>query len=234
MRNFIDIVARMIRYNLKIIFGSKFFYFLGGAVLFFLIITLLNIFNDANPQEEVVYYVLLLPGILLIFYPTTFGIQSDQDTRILEILFGIPNYRYKIWLVRLFLMMGITYLVLVGLSFIASVSIYPTNALEMAGQLMFPVFFIACLSFMFSTIIKSGNGTAVVMIIIGIIFWISAGILAESAWNIFLNPFSLPPNNMNELLWENVLFNNRVYLIVGSVLAILNGLVKLRKRENFV
>lgn len=234
MRSFFDIVIKMIRYNLKVVFGNRFFYFLSGAVVFFLLITALNIFNDSNPQEETVYYILLFPGILLIFYPTTFGIQNDEDTRILEILFGIPNYRYKVWLVRLILMLGITYLVMIPLAYIGSLSIFVTDAPKMAGELMFPVFFLGCLGFMFSTIIRNGNGTAVVMIIVGVAFWISAGILDESPWNIFLNPFSLPPNDMNELVWENTLFKNRVYLSVGSVLAMLYGLVNLRKREKFV
>lgn len=44
------------------------------------------------------YSMLLVPSILLIFYPTCFGIQNDQDAKTLEIIFGIPNYRYKIWL----------------------------------------------------------------------------------------------------------------------------------------
>lgn len=234
MRDFIDIIFKMIRYNLKVIFGSRFFYFVGGAVLFFLIITLINIFQDPNPREETVYYILMIPGILLIFYPTTFGIQSDEDTRILEILFGIPNYRYKVWLVRLVLMIGISYVLLVALSSVASLAIYPTNPFEMAGQLVFPVFFIATVAFMFSTRIRSGNGTAVTMIIVGVIFWISAGILDESPWNIFLNPFSPPPNDMNELIWENTIFDNRIYLTIGSVLATLYGLSNLSKREKFV
>ncbi|MGV8139149.1 MAG: hypothetical protein AB2L20_28480 [Mangrovibacterium sp.] len=39
-------------------------------------------------------------------------------------------------------------------------------------QVMFPVFFIGSLAFMFSTIIKNGNGTAVVMVILGVLAFI--------------------------------------------------------------
>ena len=87
---------------------------------------------------------------------------------------------------------------------------------------------------MWSTIIRNGNGTAVVMIIIGIGFWISAGILDESPWNIFLNPFAPPPNEMNEVVWEGVIFKNRIYLLSGTIIALLYGLMNLSKREKFV
>ena len=99
---------------------------------------------------------------------------------------------------------------------------------------MFPIFFLGCLAFMFSTTIRNGNGTAVVMIIIGVGFWISAAILEESAWNIFLNPFVPPPNQMNEVVWEDTIFKNRIYLMVGIIISLLVGLVNLQKREKFV
>ena len=41
--------------------------------------------------------ILMFPSMLLIFYPAVFGIQNDEDSRILEILFGIPDYKYKVW-----------------------------------------------------------------------------------------------------------------------------------------
>ncbi len=43
----------------------------------------------------------MFPCVLLVFYPAVFGIQNDEDSRILEILFGIPDYKYKVWGVRL-------------------------------------------------------------------------------------------------------------------------------------
>ena len=230
----LDIIWKMIRYNLKIVFGNKFIYFLLGATVFFLFITTINIFEDDSPEEESLFYILLNPGILLVFYPAAYGVQNDEDVRILEILFGIPNYRYKVWLVRLVLMYLITFVVLSGLTYIGVMAIYPSNVMEMVFHLMFPIFFIGCLSFMFSTMIRNGNGTAVVMIIICIGFWISAGILEESKWNIFLNPFANPPRDMNEVVWEGIIFENRIYLFVGTIITLLYGLMNLQKREKFV
>ena len=105
------------RYNLIIIFANKFIYFMLAAVGIFLLITIINLFNpDSNPNSALVYYWLLVPGLLLIFYPTVFGIQNDADSRMLEILFGIPNYRYKVWLVRLAVIYIIVYFLLLLLA----------------------------------------------------------------------------------------------------------------------
>src|SRR4030067_3442786 len=95
--NNIRLVWELFQLNLKIIFANNFFFFLLAAFLFFIFVTLIILFgSDANPTDESVYYLLLFPGILLIAYPTIFGIQNDADSRTLEVLFGIPNSRYKV------------------------------------------------------------------------------------------------------------------------------------------
>ena len=56
---------------------------------------------------------------------------------------------------------------------------------------------------MFSTITRSGNGTAVLMIIIGIALLIFSNtpLIERSFWNILLNPFSIPRNSL-PIIWE--------------------------------
>jgi hypothetical protein len=105
--------------------------------------------------------------------------------------------------------------------------------LDMVYQLMFPIFFLGSLAFALSTAIRNGTGTAIVMIVIGMLFWISSGILENSEWNIFLNPFDLP-DEISEAIWETVITNNRIYLLSGTILSILFGLFKLQKREKFI
>ena len=60
------------------------------------------------------------------------------------------------------------FVILIVFSWLATLLLYPVNLLEMSAQLMFPILFFGNLAFMFSTITRSGNGTAVLMIIIGI------------------------------------------------------------------
>jgi hypothetical protein len=102
----------LVRYNMRIIFGGKFIYFILAAVLFYLVIgTITALDNDAIWISEI-YGLIAFPAILLAFYPTVFGIQSDADQRTLEIIFGIPNYRYKVWLVRYFIILIMVFLML--------------------------------------------------------------------------------------------------------------------------
>ena len=232
-KNWFDIVIKLFRYNLKIIFANKFFFFLLAAVGFFIFLVIMALFSDSNPTEDDVYYMLLFPGILLIFYPTTFGIQNDADSRMLEILFGIPNYRYKVWLVRLAMIYVIVSAILFGLTLLSTISVVIVPVFEMVYQLMFPIFFLGCLAFMVSTLVRNGNGAAVVMVSVGMVFRILAEPLENSKWNLFLNPFSLP-TDMSEVVWADVIFNNRLYLLVGTVFLLLYGLFNLQKREKFI
>ncbi len=59
---------------------------------------------------------------------------------------------------------------------------------------------------MFSTITRSGNGTAVLMIIIGIVlmFFSNMNSIERSFWNILLNPFRVP-DNFHPMIWEGIL-----------------------------
>jgi ABC-type uncharacterized transport system permease subunit len=98
---------------------------------------------------------------------------------------------------------------------------------------MFPIYFLGSLTFMFSTIIKNGNGTAVVMVILGVILLIVSSSIERTMWNIFLNPLEVPAR-MNEMVWKDTSLNNRIFLAIGSLIFILAGLFNLQKREKFI
>ena len=234
LKNYITIISSLIRYNLKIIFGGKFAYFLLAALAVYISILAMNLFDSNIIHGDVSgYWAILVPGILLIFYPTTFGIQNDIDTRMIEILFGIPDYRYKVWLVRLLLIYVVTFINIVVLTFIYSTALARVPLLMMSLQLMAPVLFIGGLGFMLSTLIRNGNGTAVVLIVIGLAFWLSQGQIGDTEWNLFLNPYNVP-GNVNETVWAETTLHNRIYLVVGTLIVILWGLLNLQKRERFV
>jgi hypothetical protein len=190
--NLLEVTRKQFSYSLKIIFANKFIYFLSAAFIFFLLVAIINLFTVSNAEVEDVYYILLFPGILLIFYPATFGIQNDEDTGMLENIFAIPNYRYKVWLPRLAMIYVLVFLLLLFLSLLSSFALIVVPVFEMVYELMFPIFFLGSLAFALSTVVRNGNGTAVVIIIIGLIFWIAAEPLEGSAWNLFLNPYDVP------------------------------------------
>jgi hypothetical protein len=232
-KNAFIIFWRTIRYNLKIIFAGRFIWFLLASFAFYLFFAITMVIDSQSIGEGDIYGLMLFPGILLIFYPSVFGIQNDEDSRILEILFGIPNYRYKVWLVRLLMIFVQVFLILIAYGFISSILLYPVKPLEMAFQLMFPIGFLGAMAFMFSTLIKNGNGTAVIMILIGVALLILSNTIERSQWNIFLNPIKLP-ENFNAIIWNGIVTRNRIILGVGMFIFLLYGLFNLQKRERFV
>ncbi|HKJ42255.1 MAG TPA: hypothetical protein VKA27_09170, partial [Sunxiuqinia sp.] len=80
---------------------------------------------------------------------------------------------------------------------------------------------------------KNGNGTAVVVVIIGVLLLILQDVIQRTMWNIFLNPFNVP-RNMNEMIWEGIALKNRLFLVIGAVVFLLYGLFNLQKREKFI
>ena len=231
--NIWTLFRKMVKYNMKVIFGNRFIWFVLAAIAFYFFIAVTRIFEGDQLDETFIYGLQITPGLLLIFYPMTFGIQNDLDAGILEILFGIPDYRYKVWLVRLVLVFALVFLMMIGITIMSYFLLAPINILEVTWQVMFPIYFLGSMAFLFSTIIKNGNGTAVVMVIIGVLLLILSGILNQTMWNIFLNPFDIP-RRLNELIWQEIAMKNRIFLAVGSLLFILYGLFNLQKREKFI
>jgi len=223
----------MILYNLKIIFANKFIWFLAGSVAFYLGLSVIYVFSNDISRMSDLYGVFIFSGILLVFYPSVFGIQNDQDSRTIEILFGIPNYRYKVWLVRIILIFLIAFLIMLVFTFLSSVLIVKFRFVQVTAQVMMPVLFLGMLSFMLSTVIRNGNGTAVVMIILGLFFLILQDPLRKSQWNIFLNPFN-PTWDVSETTWSIIAMKNRIILITGTILFLLAALYNLQKREKFM
>ena len=233
IKQFISITPRIVNYNMKIIFAGKFFWFILAAFSILAFFMFQNAWNRKEINEGVMYSMLIFPSLLLVFYPAVFGIQNDEDCRILEILFGIPNYRYKIWGMRLLIIYIAIYFILVLFSFAAKYLLFPIDPFETALQLMFPVLFFGNMAFMFSTITRSGNGTAVVIIMLGIALLFFGEILSNSFWNVMLNPFE-SPDNIHPYIWESTLIKNRIFLFVGATVWLMIGLLNLQKREKFV
>lgn len=235
LKQFISLLPRLVKYNLKIIFAGKFIWFLLAAFLFFGFFIFQIAWNRSEANEGVIYNILLYTGLLLVFYPVVFGIQNDEDSRILEILFGIPDYKYKVWGVRLLMIYIAVFVLLILFSWLATLLLYPVNPVEMAAQLMFPILFFGNLAFMFSTITRSGNGTAVLMIVLGFALMIFSNmdLIVRSFWNILLNPFTLPRNFL-PVIWESTVLKSRIFLLTASIIWMLIGLLNLQKREKFV
>jgi len=229
----IKLIYKVINYNLKIVFANKFVYFLTAAWLFYFMVIGIMLFDESTPDNASIFSTLIFPGILIMFYPLVYNVQNDKDARMLEIIFGVPNYRYKVYLIRfaIALLMLVVFLVLMAL--FAWFAVVQIPIFSMVGQLMYPLVFMACLTFLFTSLVRNGNGTAVIMIIIGLIFFMFSEPLAFSKWNLFLNPFQLP-TEMSMTVWMNVIYQNHLILAIGSIISLLWGLMNLQYREKFV
>jgi hypothetical protein len=231
--NILILIYKMIIYNLRIIFANRFIWFLAGSVLFYLGLSVIYVFSNDVSRMNDLYGVFLFSGILLVFYPSVFGIQNDQDARTIEILFGIPNYRYKVWLVRIVLIYVIAFLIMLVFTFLSSILIVKFQFVNMTAQVMMPVIFLGVMAFMLSTVIRNGNGTAVIMIIFGMFFLILSDSLDKSQWNVFLNPYEVP-YDVNETTWAIITLKNRIILMTGTLIFLLAALYNLQKREKFM
>lgn len=230
---FIAPLVKLTQYNIKIIFGNKFLYFILSAIGFYMLTVALSLVSDDEITTASGYNMLLVPSILLIFYPTCFGIQNDQDAKIIEIIFGIPNYRYKVWLLRLTISYVICFLLTLLLAAVTDWLVVEVPPLQLTTQVMVPALFIGMLCFMLSTIVRNGNGTAVFIIVIGLLLFILNGILEDSKWNLFLNPFQIPLDKNPEIFY-NTVFNNRIIILLCSFVCLLTGLYKTQNREKFI
>lgn len=222
-----------VRYNLKIVFANKFIYFLIAALAFFLMVMGIMLFTNSSVNENDIFTTLIFPGILIAFYPVIFNIQNDKDARMLEIIFGVPNYRYKVYLLRFIISMFLLFSILILMTWFTVFAVLRVPVFKMVYELMYSLLFLSCLSFLFATLVKNANGAAVIMIIIGLLFLILDEPLEHSKWNIFLSPFNIP-TDMSLSVWKNVVYQNRLMLIIGSVVTLLWALTNLQKREKFV
>ena len=233
MLNTLTLFSRVIQYNLKIIFAGRFFWFLLAALAFYLFFMVVSVLDGNEVDIGLIYELTFFPAMLIIFYPMVFGIQRDEDARMLEILFGIPDYRYKVWLIRIILVFLQVFVLLVLFAAIGSWLLYPINPFALARQLLFPICFFGSLAFFLSTWIKNGNATAVIMVLLGLSMTIFSEILEDTLWDIFLNPFDTP-RGFNQIVWQQIIWKNRVFLSVGSLVFILTALLNLQRREKYV
>jgi len=232
-RSTIQNTISLARYNMRIIFGGKFIYFILAAFIFFLVFGIIMALENDEMYMEDIYGLLAFPAILLVFFPSVFGIQSDADQRTLEIIFGIPDYRYRVWLVRYLMILILVFLLLFPFAGLAYYALLSFPIMKMVLHLMVLVLFVSALGFCISTLVRNGNATAVIMVIVGLFLLILADEIDESKWNIFLNPFNIP-RNLNEIVWREIIRQNRIFMGIGSIVLILLGLLNLQRREKFL
>ena len=227
--------ARLCGYNMRIIFSGKFIWFLLVCLALFFFLMFAAASRGTELSHGMVYNQLIIPGILLVFYPACFGIQNDADHRILELLFGIPNYMYKVWLFRLVMIYVEVYLILVVYAFLARILLYPVSPFLMAAQLMLPVMLFGNLAFLYSTLIRNGNAAAVMSVLTVILALVLSNLplVENKVWDVTINPYD-EPENINAAIWSVILLKNRIAMGVAAIIFLMSGLLGLQNRGKFL
>ena len=127
----------------------------------------------------------------------------------------------------------LVFLLLIPFSALAHWALISFPFLRMIFQLMVLVFFVSALGFSVSTLVKNCNATAVIMVIFGLVFLILSDGIRYSKWNLFLNPFDIPWN-INDIVWQETIRQNRIIIGIVSVVLLLLGLLNLQQREKFL
>jgi hypothetical protein len=222
------------RYNAIHVFAGKFWYFFIAAAALLLLLLVTHVLeNPSPPTAEDVYYFLLFPAVLLIFYPSVYAIQADADARMLETLFGVPDYRYKVWLARYVTQYVVVGLLLFGLAVFCRLSVAEFETGWMLYHLMFPVVFLGSLGFWAAVLTRSGNGAAVIVVTLFVVMLIAAEALSGSRFNLFHSPFA-ETSPLEYIAQRETTFYNRVYLAVGSVVCTLFAMLRLMQREKLI
>jgi hypothetical protein len=234
LKNIVREAWAFFRYNAAHVFSGRAVIFMllaGGVFLAVVVLSLLG--REASFTSQRIYDLLLVPGILLVFYPAAFALQNDKDAGMLETLFGIPDYRYKVWLARY----GALYVCVAALLFLLAlfcrVGLAAFPVWKMVLELMVPILFVGSLAFFIAGQTGSGPATAVIMVVVLLLFWLFREPLADSPWFLFHNPFA-GANDLQALVRAKTTTANRLYYVSGSVILTLFALLRLQKREKFI
>ena len=227
-------VWSFVRYSAYQNFSGRALGFIGLAVVVFLAVLVFSLMSrSAARGPEQVYHYLLIPAILLTFYPSAFAIQGDKDAEMIETLFGIPDHRFKVWLVRLATLLVLVAGILLLLAVFCRIALTEFPVGTMVFQLMFPVLFLASLAFFIACLTGSGNATAVILVVVVLAFWSLAGTLRASSWFVFHNPFT-SVSAIQAVAWAKTTLSNRLMLSIGSVFLLMLALLRLQNRERYI
>ena len=104
LKNNLINIYHTIRLNQKFIFSQRFIFFFGGVLIYFIIVCTVNYFKNSAErfgEEGVFIWLLCVPAIALIFYPSMALVTSETENRSIEMIFSTTGSRHKVWLARI-------------------------------------------------------------------------------------------------------------------------------------
>lgn len=236
LKNRLINIYQNIRLSEKFIFSQRFLFFFAGVLVYFIIFCVTNYFQSSAErisEESIFIWLLTVPGIALVFYPSMSLITSETENRTIEMIFSTAGSRYKVWLTRI----GVLYLFVVFIIFIlCSLSFIFISDFPFFGYFfhsLFPPIFISSLIIMFSVIFRSSNAAGLLSFIVIFFLLIAYSPLSTTSFNLFLNPY-FKPQNVDYGLWTSIVIYNRIGILLVSGFMLYYTLFRLNKREKYI
>lgn len=222
--------------NLKIIFSHKFLLISGGIFIYFSIVVTVNYFVDPSDRmgERGIYmWLLSFPGIIFIFYPSMSLFLSEGENRRIEMIFSTAGSMHKIWLAKIVSLYLSGAFILFLLALLSYIFVADFNLPGYFANSLFPLIFFSSLTMAFSVIFRSINAAGLTAV--GTLFFhlILYDLLRKTRFNIFLNPY-LKPDEIDHYIWNKMVLQNRIGMVVISALLITFSIKMLEKREKFL
>jgi ABC-type transport system involved in multi-copper enzyme maturation permease subunit len=226
---------RLFTLSARIVFQKKILFMTGGIATYYAILYAIAVFRPGEgfSVEQALHVLVEAPGTVLAIYLTMDLVASERDKDTLEILFSTAASHHTTWGIRMVAVLGVLTVSIISMSLI-SYYIFAEFPYGWGGlNALAPSLFIACLTFLFSTLCRSGNASAMLSLGVLLVILVTAETLKETPYFLFLNPLS-PPSNIDEDLWFEQALYNRVTIIISGALFIFFALRRMGTREKIL
>lgn len=234
-RTLLSSLMRFVILSGQIVFHRKILFMIGGVFTFYAILYAVAVLrpDEGFSVEQALHILVEAPGTVLAIYLTMDLVAGERDKDTLEILFSTATSHYATWGVRLLTVWGVLFLSVMGMSVISYFFFAEFPFLWGGINAFVPAFFLACATFLFSVFCRSGNAAAMLALGLLVLVLVTANLLQETAYFLFLNPFE-PPGTVDEAVWFEKSLYNRMGVLILGVLSTFFALRRMEIREKIL
>ena len=223
---------RLARLSFRISFRRKPLFMSIGLLIYYAILYAIVVYDPSEGFNASDARIILveIPGTVLAIYLTMDLLARERDHQTLETLFGTASSHYAIWMVRLLALYAVLVATLLVISTVGYFFFAEFPFVRVALNAFLPAFLVANLTFMYSVYVRGANTAAMLASASLFVVLLSAELLAETSFWLFLDPFR-PPLGTNNPYWlERVLLNRLGIFAIGCLFAFL-GLRRMEQRR---
>lgn len=230
-----ETLIRFFYLSARIVLHKKVMFMCLGIVTYYGILYALAVLrpNDGFSVEQALHILIEAPGTVLAIYLAMDLVAGERDKDTLEILFSTSASHYTTWGIRLGAVFIVLLLTILTMSLLAYFLFAEFPYLWGGLNAFLPAFFIGCLTFFFSTTCKSGNAAGMLSLGTLVVILLTAGVLENTGYFLFLNPL-VTPMGVDEVDWVEKAFYNRFGIFCLGGILIFFALKKMENRERML